>query len=403
MTVTQPIQSPDTLSPGVTIAEPNQDRASLASLVNRTDAEIHKSTIMVVDDELVNVKVVRKYLKDSGYEEFVTTTDSRKALALIKERRPDVVILDVMMPHIDGLQILTAVRQEEELSHIPILILTASEDSETKVRALELGASDFLRKPVDPAELIVRVRNVLIVKRYMDQMADYSTQLEREVQSRTQEVNDSRAEVIHALACAGEQRDSDTGSHVIRVARFAGILAAEMGMEKSQVELLEQTAVLHDVGKIGIPDAIMQKPGKLTEDEFKVVQKHCELGRNILLGVAGNAQELKKTSDEREWSCRSPILQTAARIAMSHHEKWDGSGYPAGLKGEDIPIEGRICAVADVFDALSSKRPYKEAFGWDKCCKILKEGRGQHFDPRVVDAFFARQDDIREVQRRYAD
>ena len=189
---------------------------------------------MVVDDELVNVKIVRKYLKDAGYDEIVTTTDSREAFRLIQKERPDIVILDVMMPHVNGLQILSEIRRDEELHQIPVVILTASEDAQTKLNALDLGASDFLFKPVDPAELVVRVRNVLTVKRHLDQLANYSTQLEREVLARTRELNESRAEVIYALACAGEHRDQETGNHVIRVARYAGIIANELGMETAQ-------------------------------------------------------------------------------------------------------------------------------------------------------------------------
>ena len=200
----------------------------------RTNAEIRRSTIMVVDDELVNVKIVRKYLKDAGYDEIVTTTDSREAFRLIQKERPDIVILDVMMPHVNGLQILSEIRRDEELHQIPVVILTASEDAQTKLNALDLGASDFLFKPVDPAELVVRVRNVLTVKRHLDQLANYSTQLEREVLARTRELNESRAEVIYALACAGEHRDQETGNHVIRVARYAGIIANELGMETAQ-------------------------------------------------------------------------------------------------------------------------------------------------------------------------
>lgn len=380
-----------------------QRRAALDSLVDRTDSELRGSTVMVVDDEFVNVKVVRKYLKDAGYENFVTTNDSREALNLVRQQRPDVVILDVMMPHVDGLQILTAIRRDADLRHIPVLILTASDDTQTKLDALQLGATDFLRKPVDPTELVVRVRNVLIVKRHLDQLADHSAQLEKEVQKRTQELADSRTEVIHALACAGEQRDQETGNHVIRVARFAGILANELGLEKEQVELLEQVAVLHDVGKIGIPDSILLKPGKLDDVEFAIMQKHCEYGMNILMGVACKTHELTKSNNGQRRLSRSPILRMAATIAISHHEKWDGTGYPSGLKGEAIPIEGRICAVADVFDALSTRRPYKPAFPWERCCEILERGRGTHFDPRVLDAFFARQADIREVQRKYWD
>lgn len=382
---------------------PEMRRAALDSLVHRTDAEIRGSTIMVVDDEFVNVKVVRKYLKDAGYDHFITTNDSREAFPLLQRQRPDVVILDVMMPHVDGFQILSAMRRDADLHHIPVLILTASDDTQTKLDALELGATDFLRKPVDPTELVVRVRNVLIVKRHLDQLADYSTQLKKEVLARTQELDDSRTEVIHALACAGEQRDQETGNHVIRVARYAGILANELGLEQGQAELLERVAVLHDVGKIGIPDSILLKPGKLDQAEIAMMQKHCEFGMNILMGVACKTRAVTNPNSGERRLSRSPILRMAAMVAMCHHEKWDGTGYPSGLKGEAIPIEGRICAVADVFDALSTRRPYKPALDWERCCEILEQGRNAHFDPRVLDAFFARQADIRAVQLQYAD
>jgi putative two-component system response regulator len=296
-----------------------------------------------------------------------------------------------MMPRVSGLEILQAVRADASLTHLPVLILTAATDAQTKQSALELGATDFLAKPVDPADLVPRVRNTLLVKAHLDHLAGYSQELEREVRKRTSELEASRLEVIHCLARAAEYRDDDTGRHVMRVGRYAGILARELGFQNDRAAMLEIVAQLHDVGKIGIPDAILLKPGRLDPDEFRVMQKHCEYGRQIIIPESGEDR-----SD-------APLLSLAARIAFTHHEKWDGTGYPSRLAQTDIPMEGRITAVADVFDALCSRRPYKPAFSLEQCLGILREGRATHFDPIVIDAFFRRIGDILSVQSQLAD
>lgn len=347
--------------------------------------------IMIVDDEPLNIKVARKYLSIAGYDDFVTTTDATRAMEMIRTERPDVILLDIMMPRVSGLEILQAVRADASLAHLPVLILTAATDAQTKQSALELGATDFLAKPVDPADLVPRVRNTLLVKAHLDHLAGYSQELEREVRKRTSELEASRLEVIHCLARAAEYRDDDTGRHVMRVGRYAGILARELGFQNDRAAMLEIVAQLHDVGKIGIPDAILLKPGRLDPDEFRVMQKHCEYGRQIIIPESGEDR-----SD-------APLLSLAARIAFTHHEKWDGTGYPSRLAQTDIPMEGRITAVADVFDALCSRRPYKPAFSLEQCLGILREGRATHFDPIVIDAFFRRIGDIVSVQSQLAD
>jgi putative two-component system response regulator len=315
------------------------------------------------------------------------------------------VLLDIKMPNVSGLEILKTMRCDDQLRLIPAVILTASNDPETKLQALRLGASDFLAKPIDPSELLLRIENVLSAKALQDHLSDYSERLEERVKTRTDELLYSRQEALRCLARAGEYRDDDTGHHVTRVGRTSAIIAEGLGFPASAVDLIEQAAQLHDLGKIGIPDAVLHKPGKLDPEEFTVIQKHCEIGCRII-DPHGHQATIRLDSPRSvdTNSCRSttsPVLKLAAVIAGTHHEKWDGSGYPNGLAGSEIPIEGRIVAVADVFDALSSKRPYKEAFPLEKCLQIMTDGRGQHFDPRVLDVFFECLDDIVEVRTTY--
>lgn len=358
--------------------------------------------VVIVDDEPINIKLIQKYLRGAGYHDFVPTTDSRQAVDLVRTANPDIVILDVVMPEVSGLEILREIRHDEELSHLPVLIVTASTDEQTKIDALELGATDFLHKPVKPTELLPRVRNALVLKAHHDQMAAYSKQLETEVAQRTADLAQSREEVIHVLACAAEYRDHETGNHVIRVGRFAGIIARALGYSQSDAELIEHAAILHDAGKIGISDSILLKPGKLTPEEFETMKRHCEYGERIL-----KAQPSDQSQPFLLHSClpatRSPVLRMAAIIARTHHERWDGSGYPDGLEGENIPMVGRITAVADVFDALSSKRCYKDALPLKQCIEVMKQERGRHFDPKVVDAFLSRIDEVTRIVIHLAD
>lgn len=367
----------------------------------RSDA-IKSSKIMIVDDEPFNILVVRKFLAGIGYRDFVTVNKSRDCIEVIQHEQPDVVLLDIMMPEVSGLDILREMQSEREMRRIPVIVLTASAEASVKTEALELGAAEFLNKPVDPSELAPRIRNVLAAKAHRDQLLRYSEELERRVKQQTAELAALREEVIFCLARAAEFRDDDTGQHVVRVGRYAGIIAQELGFDEEYVETLELAAQLHDVGKIGIPDSILLKPGKLDPEEFQLMQKHCNFGKNIIQPVTdGEWRRIQKHTDIgariMHAPC-SPILRMASLIAQTHHERWDGTGYPMGLKGEDIPIEGRITAVADVYDALSSERPYKPPFPREKCFQILREGRGFHFDPQVVDAFFTRSKEIVEIQ-----
>ncbi|KAA1257574.1 Cyclic di-GMP phosphodiesterase response regulator RpfG [Rubripirellula obstinata] len=362
--------------------------------------------IMIIDDEMINIEIVQAYLEEEGFRNFLTTTDSTTAVEQIQSEKPDILLLDINMPQVSGLEILEKMRASKELRLVPAIVLTASNDPEVKLKALRLGASDFLAKPVDPSELMLRVQNVLAVKAYQDHLADYSIQLEKKVMARTQELVLSRQEAIHCLARAGEYRDDDTGHHVTRVGRYARLIAEELGFARERLDLIEQAAQLHDVGKIGIPDAILHKPGKLDPQEFDLMRTHCNVGRKIINPLS-HEESIRLTTHtsvgmQIMGSTNSPVLKLAAVIAASHHEKWDGNGYPSGIAGTEIPIEGRIVAVADVFDALSSSRPYKDAFPIEKCLQILLEGRGTHFDPDVLDAFMRRQDEAISIRTEYA-
>jgi putative two-component system response regulator len=359
--------------------------------------------IAIVDDEPINIKVVRKHLQIAGYQNFITTTDSTEAMALIVSEMPDVILLDVMMPQVSGIEILRAVRADPKLHHIPVLILTASTDTETKLKALEAGATDFLPKPVDAADLVPRIRNALIVKAHRDHLSHYSEQLAEQVRLRTAELEVSHLQVIQCLARAAEYRDDTTGQHIVRVGRYVSVLARQLGFSPAEVDMLCLAAQLHDVGKIGVPDGILLKPGRLTEQEYAIVKTHCEIGFQIVQPVDADDFKSMKLFRDTRTQCESPLLAMAARIAHTHHERWDGKGYPRRLACEDIPIEGRITSVADVFDALTTARPYKEAYPTEKALAMMEEGRGTQFDPAILDALLRGLPEILSIRAECAD
>jgi len=383
-------------------------RTSDASIIRGPgQRDIRQSCILIVDDEPLNIEVVRRYLEIGGYRNLISTDHAGQALPLMGLNRPDLVLLDIQMPEISGLEILAAIRSDEMFCRTPVVILTGSSDPETKLTALQAGATDLLQKPVHSEELLARLGNVLKVKAYQDQLYRHSEELEEAVRRRTAELEASRLDVIHCLARAAEFRDDDTGQHIVRVGRYARVIADQLGFSREELDILEPAAQLHDVGKIGIADSILLKQGKLSPEEYEMMQKHCGFGRKIVQQVPdADAAMLRKHTDMGARIMdvsSSPILEMARRIALTHHERWDGNGYPLGLAGEDIPLEGRITAVADVFDALSSKRPYKPPFPLQKCFSIMEEGRRTQFDPQVLDAFFERRNDIIRVQIDSAD
>ena len=387
---------------------PVKQRASVDTVsVNQEQDKLRTSKIMIVDDEDLVLRVVRRFLSADGYTSFVTLTDPRQALEVIDREQPDVVLLDIMMPHITGLDLLKVRQKTNSLQHIPFIILSANSENQTKREALKLGATDFLGKPVDPSDLTVRVQNALTVKRHHDHLANYAAELEKQVRIRTEQIEKSREQIIHCLARAAEYRDNETGEHVIRVGKYCSVIALQLGFAPSYCREIELAAQLHDVGKIGIPDSVLLNPGKLSSEEFEVMKTHCGLGTQIMEPLADSeGQRVRRHADMGGFimdGVDSPMLELAAIIARTHHEKWDGTGYPNQIRGENIPIEGRICCVADVYDALCSERPYKPKFPIKKCLEIMLSERGTRFDPIVLDAFFDKIAEIEEIRKKYDD
>ncbi|HXG45118.1 MAG TPA: HD domain-containing phosphohydrolase [Gemmatimonadales bacterium] len=331
---------------------------------------LEDARILVVDDEEANLSVLRRVLAAAGFNQVFTEQDGRLVVQRFLELAPDLVLLDLHLPGRDGFAILEEIgnlsRGEQ---FVPVLVLTGDHAPETRQRALALGAKDFLNKPFDLSETLLRIRNLVETRFLYRELAGRNERLEVAVQERTRELHDSQVEMLERLAAAAEFRDDETGDHTRRVGRLAADLAERLGQSPREVELLRRAAPLHDVGKIGIPDRILLKPDRLTPEEFDIIKQHTIIGARIL--ARG----------------RSPLLQLAERIALSHHERWDGTGYPNGVAGSNIPLEARIVAVADFYDALTNTRPYRPALPKDRVRAMVRAGRGSHFDPVVVDAF----------------
>lgn len=328
--------------------------------------------ILIVDDDPNNLHYLRRLLDIGGYDDVRQARSGREALLTAASCDPDIIILDLQMPDMDGYEVLKVIRPMQSSGvYLPILVFTADSATVARKQALELGASDFLTKPGDATEILLRVKNFLTMRFWSKELNERNVDLEDKVRERTQELEKSHVEIVDRLARAGEYRDDDTGQHTRRVGELSARIATELGLPRHTVRLIRMAALLHDLGKIGVPDSILLKKGKLTVEEFREMKKHCQVGASIL--AEGN----------------SKLLQMAERIAAAHHERFDGTGYPNGLKGDHIPIEARIVAVADVFDALTSERPYKKA--WDKeaaKAEIISQS-GRQFDPNVVEAFVA--------------
>lgn len=393
--------------PAVPVVSSSQSLLSLEGTRAAAIERIKQSKIMIIDDEQLVIKVVRRFLQSEGYENFVTLTHSSGAVERIEQEQPDVVLLDVMMPEVSGLDILRERQRVSSLQLTPFIILSGSQDLEVKQEALEYGATDFLGKPVEKIELTLRVKNSLLLKQQYKDLETHAHELEEEVQERTRQLERSREQILQCLARAAEYRDNETGRHVVRVGKYARVVAERLGLPKEFCGQIELAAQLHDLGKIGIPDAILLNPGKLTEEEFAVMKRHCEIGREILDPFAADEMEAlrQNKSDPARLpsNIRSPLLVLAAKIAQTHHEKWDGTGYPLGLKGEQIPIEGRITSVSDVYDALCSVRPYKEGFSVEQALRIMLAERGTRFDPKVLDAFVDQIPRIEKIRKAYSD
>ena len=319
------------------------------------DFTTDRPRVLIVDDEPANLKVMREVLGNQYRMSFAKSGDA--ALALLEKELPKLILLDIMMPDMNGFEVCQIVKRNPKASHIPIIFVTALGDESDEYKGFELGAVDYITKPISPAIVRARVNTHLSL-----------------VQA--EQLKQAHVDLVERLGRAAEYKDTDTGEHIVRMSQYSKVLALALGMDEQRAELLRQAAPMHDVGKIGIPDAILLKPGKLTSEEFDHMKEHATIGAQILANSS------------------SPLLQLAHTLAIEHHEKWDGSGYPNGIKGEEISVEGRIVAIADVFDALTSKRPYKEAWSVEKTVLHMQEQAGTHFDPALIELLVKNLDDI---------
>jgi putative two-component system response regulator len=361
--------------------------------------------ILFVDDEPNVLNAIRRMLHGKAPDwQLVFAEGVDPALEKVAEMRFDAVVTDVNMPMKTGFDLLEALQADEKTREIPVVILTGNAEQDLKRKALDMGATDLLNKPSSTEDLIARIRSVLRLKDYQDQLKRQNEILEEKVKERTHDLAQSRIDILWRLAKAGEHRDEETGNHVLRVSQYSAILARGLGLDEKTVERIAMTSPLHDIGKIGIPDAILLKAGPLTDQERGVMKSHCEIGARILMEAPKGVQLLAAgTEDTVPDGTANPLLDMAAEIVMSHHERWDGKGYPNGIAGEDIPISGRIVALADVYDALGSERPYKKAFPESEVLAIIDESKGHHFDPDLVVIFKRVLPELRDVQRRLAD
>lgn len=339
--------------------------------------------VLIIDDTDINLILFAALVKKLDDCEPHTFAQARDGLEWARAHVPDLVIVDYMMPDIDGLEFIRLLREMPGCAVVPIVMITANDQKQLRYRALDIGANDFLTKPVDKVEFLARSRNMLLVSDANKKLADRATWLADEVRKATAEIVARERETVFRLCKAAEYRDPETGAHILRMAHYSQLIARGLGLSEQDQELLLEAAPMHDIGKVGIADKILLKPARLDAAEFEIMKQHAIYGYELLQGSS------------------SRVLQAGAEIARGHHEKFDGSGYPYGLKGEEIPIFSRIVAVADVFDALTSERPYKPAWTLEAAVDMLIQGSGTHFDPQCVKAFLNAWDEVTEIRTRY--
>lgn len=339
--------------------------------------------VLIVDDTEINLILFAALVKKLDDCVPHTFTHASDALVWAAENEPDLIILDYMMPDIDGLEFIRLLREIPGRDAVPLIMITANDQKQLRYRALDLGANDFLTKPVDKVEFLARTRNMLLVGDARKQLADRATWLADEVRKATAQIVARERETVFRLCKAAEYRDPETGAHILRMAHYSQLIARGLGLSVADQDLLLEAAPMHDIGKVGIADKILLKPGRLDAEEFEIMKQHAIYGYELLQGSS------------------SLVLQAGAEIARGHHEKYDGTGYPLGISGTDIPIFSRIVAVADVFDALTSERPYKSAWTLEAAVDFLVKGSGSHFDPECVQAFLDAWDDAMAIRSRF--
>jgi len=355
-------------------------------LVTETiNTDVKQASILLVDDEAANIKLLERLLQSFGYSNIVSTQDPRRVLNLFEQHHCDLLLLDLNMPYLNGYEVMAQLKSVAGDDMPTVLMLTAQHAQEYKIQALENGAIDYVTKPFDSNELLSRLNNLLKVHMAQKLVRNKNDLLEQMVQERTKELHDTRLQVVRRLGRAAEYRDNETGLHIIRMSKVSALLGKAAGMNEYNCDLLLNAAPMHDIGKIGIADHILLKPGKFDPIEWEIMQTHSQIGADIL-------------SDDD-----SDLMKMSHQIALTHHEKWNGKGYPNGLIGEDIPLVGRICALADVFDALTSVRPYKKAWSVEDSVNLIKEERGEHFDPQLVDYFLKLLPEIIAIKEKYAE
>jgi putative two-component system response regulator len=345
--------------------------------------KFEENKIMIVDDSPTSLMFLEKMLRQYGFKNVLAVNDSRLAIEKYLEFDPDLLLLDLVMPHVDGFAILEQLDELNESSYLPVIVITSQNDRENKLRALTLGAQDFIGKPYDDSEVLTRINNFLNVRQMQNKIKNYNLWLEDKIRENNEEITALQTDLILRLLRAAESRDYNTGNHITRIGEYAYVLSRALGISEEKSKMMSEACKMHDIGKIGIPDGILLKNDKLSSEEWETMKTHTLKGAEILKDSPADN------------------IRLAEEIALTHHEKWDGSGYPNGLKGEEIPLSGRIMALIDVFDALLNDRPYKKAWTLEQTVFYIETESGKHFDPRIVAVFLGNLPKFTEIYRSF--